>query len=221
MKLTNFSVYHSKQDILKGMKELFRNIGGILSYLFPYKLYVGYKKIKDLLFSGYVKNEFKLAGEGFSIRYPIYIKGGKYISIGDNFVAFPGFWIDAYDNYQGVNYQPNIQIGNNVSFNFNCHIGCINSITIGNNVLVASKVYITDHFHGDIVQSGVPPAKRKLFSKGPVTIEDNVWIGEAVVILPNVTIGKNSVIGANSVVTKSFSENSIIAGAPAKLIKTI
>ena len=60
-----------------------------------------------------------------------------------------------------------------------------------------------------------------MVSKGPVIIEDNVWIGEGVCVLPNVTIGRNSIVGANSVVTKSFSENSVIAGNPAKLIKVL
>ena len=65
------------------------------------------------------------------------------------------------------------------------------------------------------------PNKRNLISKGPVKIENNVWIGEGACILPNVTIGANSIVGANSVVTKSFPTNSIIGGVPAKLIKEI
>lgn len=66
-----------------------------------------------------------------------------------------------------------------------------------------------------------PSSKRKIISKGPVIIEDNVWIGEGVCIMPNVKIGKNSIVGANAVVTKSFPENSVIGGNPAKLIKTL
>jgi lipopolysaccharide O-acetyltransferase len=53
----------------------------------------------------------------------------------------------------------------------------------------------------------------------PVVIDDNVWIGEGVVILPGITIGKGAIVGANSVVTKNVSAYTIVVGAPAKVIK--
>jgi len=206
----------------KVIKELIKNIGYILSYIFPYKLFTSFQKFRDLIFSGYVKNQFKSVGSNFNIQPKISLSGGKYITIGANFTALAGLWLDAYDNYMSESFNPKIVIGNNVILNSNCHIGCIDSIVIGNNVLVASKVYITDHYHGDTTNNcSGSPVSRPLMSKGPVYIEDNVWIGEAVVILPNVRIGKNSIIGANSVVTKSFPANSVIAGIPAKLIKII
>lgn len=57
--------------------------------------------------------------------------------------------------------------------------------------------------------------------RGNIIIEDNVWIGEGCVILPNVKIGQNSVIGANTVVTKDVPRNSIVVGNPGRVIRQI
>jgi acetyltransferase-like isoleucine patch superfamily enzyme len=179
------------------------------------------RRFQNTIYSTFIKLGFKSAGKNFFIEYPSRLVGGEAIEVGDNFYCYGGLRLEAYRKHNGFCFSPSIKIGDNVSFNFDCHIGCISHISIGNNVLIASKVFITDHYHGDMSKEDMllPPAKRKIFSKGPVVIEDNVWIGEGVAIMPNVTIGKNSIIGANAVVTKSFPENSIIAGIPAKQIK--
>ena len=160
---------------------------------------------------------------GIMLEYPIILKGGEYITIGRNFSTRARFRNEVWDFYRGHKYNPSILIGDNVLFNFNCYIGAINKIEIGNNVLVGSNVLITDHSHGQINSEALEniPVDRPLYSKGPVIIEDNVWIGEGVAILPNVKIGKNSIIGANSVVTHSMPSNSVVAGNPAKIIKSL
>jgi acetyltransferase-like isoleucine patch superfamily enzyme len=116
-----------------------------------------------------------------------------------------------------------IRIGNNVVFNTDVHIGCINSITIGDNCLFGSRIYITDHDHGGttIQDLELPPIKRELKSKGPVVIEENVYCGEGVVILSGVRIGKNAILGSNSVITSDVPENTVVAGIPARIIKNI
>ena len=91
-------------------------------------------------------------------------------------------------------------------------------------MLIASKVFITDLEHGSYKgdeYDSVPDSivKDRDLSSHDVIIEDNVWIGEMVSILPGVTIGKNSIIGSNSVVTKSIPENCIAVGNPAKIVK--
>ena len=63
------------------------------------------------------------------------------------------------------------------------------------------------------------PLKREIFSKGPIRIGDNVWIGDEVTILSGVNIGNNSVIAANSVVTKDVPDDCYALGTPAEIKK--
>lgn len=174
-----------------------------------------------LLYSFYVATKFNSIMNGFMFEYPFVVKGGKYIKIGKRFSTRARFRVEAWDSYLGMTFNPTISIGNNVIVNFDCHIGAINKIIIGNNVLIGSRVLIIDHNHGQIIKDELitPPFKRELFSKGPVIIKDNVWICEGVCILPNVTIGSNSIIAANSVVTMSVPDNCVVGGIPAKIIK--
>nr|WP_315234322.1 acyltransferase [uncultured Flavobacterium sp.] len=143
------------------------------------------------------------------------------MEIGDNFIALERFRIEAWDEYGEKVFAPSIKIGNNVIFNTDIHIGCINSIIIGNNCLFGSRIYITDHHHGDPSADmlKLSPKDRPLVSKGAVIIENNVWVGEGVAIMPNVTIGENSIIATNAVVTKDVPPNCVVAGVPAVIIK--
>lgn len=167
-------------------------------------------------------NEFKQVGSVY-IQYPMYLQGGKHITIGQAFGCDHRLRLEAWGEFLGDKFTPEIMIGDNVCIQKDCHIGAINKIIIGNNVLLASKVYISDHSHGEVTKEALllPPAQRRLFSKGPIVIEDNVWLGEGVVVLPNVTIGENSIVGANSVVTKSIPRNSVVAGNPARIIREL
>jgi acetyltransferase-like isoleucine patch superfamily enzyme len=170
-----------------------------------------------------LKSSFKSIGEKCYIPNPRRIINPQFVEIGNDFNSLYNMRIEAIDSYYGDVFSPEIIIGDNVSFNSDCHIGCIDKIHIGNNVLVASRVYISDHLHGEVNADALklPPALRPLYSRGPVKIEDNVWIGEGVCILPGVTIGANSIIGANSVVTKSIPANSVAAGVPAQIIRKL
>ena len=127
------------------------------------------------------------------------------------------------DAYTESNKKFVINIGTNVQINDNVHIGAVESITIGDNVLIASKVFITDHNHGNYSgdKQDSPksiPQERLIHSKS-VNIERNVWLGEFVAVLPGVTIGEGSIIGTMSVVNKSIPPYSIAVGSPARVIK--
>jgi lipopolysaccharide O-acetyltransferase len=152
------------------------------------------------------------------IRFPVHIKGAAMIDFGKNLTTGVGCRFDALGP-KGC-----IRFGRDVQLNDYVHITGSSSVTIGDNVLIASKVYISDTSHGAYSGSAehsnpdIPPKERPLAAK-PVKIEPNVWIGEAVSVLPGITIGHGSIIGANSVVTKDVPANCIAVGNPAKVIK--
>ena len=170
-----------------------------------------------------LKRQFKKVGVGFGLGKDYSVLNPQFIEIGDNFSAGSRFRIEAWDKYNNKEFNPEIVIGNNVVFNTDIHIGCINRIEIGDNCLFASRIYITDHDHGDTTVDSLTqiPIERDLFSKGIVRIKNNVWIGEGAVILSGVSIGENSIIASNAVVTKNFPANSVIGGVPAKIIKKV
>lgn len=163
----------------------------------------------------YTKMTFKNAR---LIRYPSVIRGKKFIKVGDGFTTGYNCRIDVM---QLGDKQPELSVGKNVQLNDNVHIACVENIEIADDVLIASRVFITDHNHGSFpkeLEFYLAPGKRKITSK-KVKIDSKVWLGEGVVVLPGVHIGKNAIVGANAVVTKSVPENTIVAGNPARVIK--
>lgn len=151
------------------------------------------------------------------IRRPIYIRGKNSIDGGNNLTTGYRCRFDLDGR------KKTLTIGDDCEFGDYTHIVALNNVKIGNNVLIASKVFISDTSHGNYKgyfqdSPKIVPNKRSL-CKDEVVIGDNVWIGENVVILKGVTIGKGSIIGANSVVSRNIEENSIAVGAPAKVIK--
>ena len=154
------------------------------------------------------------------IRTPIVIRGQKYIDFGKNLTTGSRCRIEVHGNHKNKR----LFFGNNVNIGYDVRISCCDKIEIGNNVLMGSRVLIIDNSHGKYSGVGLQdspnmiPNKRKIVSR-PIKIEDNVWIGENVVVQMGVTIKYGSVIAANSVVTKDVPSMCIVAGMPAKVIK--
>ena len=103
------------------------------------------------------------------------------------------------------------------------HIGAMNRVEIGDDVLLGSKIYITDHQHGSTSYEdmSLAPEARELSSKGPVIIGDKVWIGDNAVIMGGVTIGHNALVAAGAIVTKDVPAYAIVGGVPARVLKQV
>lgn len=177
------------------------------------------EKIKNIISLIYTKFFYKKAR---LIRRPIYIRGKKLLEYGNGFTTGYNCRIEMFGDYD-ENIKK-IVIGNNCKIGDNVHLTSKEKIEIGDNVLVASHVFISDNSHGEYKGTindsdpNIPPDERKIISN-PVKIGDNTWIGENVCVLLGVNIGKGCIIGANSVVNKDVPDYCIAAGTPAKVIK--
>lgn len=151
------------------------------------------------------------------IRHPFYIRNiGKLVGA-RGLIAGPNLILDV------LSPDAVLTIGQNLCVNHSVHIAAMHRVTIGDNVLMASGVYVSDHSHGTYqgnnqTSPDIPPNSRSIDSK-PIVIGNNCWLGERVCVLPGVSIGKGVIVGAGSVVTKDIPDNCIAVGAPARVIK--
>ena len=109
-----------------------------------------------------------------------------------------------------------ISIGNNSGFGMNSRIG---SVSIGDNVMMGPDCLILTRNH-NFQDISKPMASQGYQADKPVSIGNDVWIGQRVIILPGVRVGNGAVIGAGSVVTKDVRDYMIVAGNPAKEIRS-
>jgi len=110
-----------------------------------------------------------------------------------------------------------LEIGENVFINYGTAFAAQQLVRIGADCSIGTHVIIMDNnFH-----RLEPERRNEQPASAPVILEENVWLGARVIVLPGVTIGRDSVIGAGSVVTKSIPPRSLAAGVPAKVIKNL
>lgn len=189
-------------------------IKAFVKRLYPY-IKEEKQKCEEVNHSGY-----KHLGDNVFFDTLIEHKGEKYIEIGDNVIFSHSSFLTAWDSYNGQHFEPSIKIGSNCFFGAFLHITSINLVEIGDGCLIGKWVTVTDNSHGktDMDSLNEIPIKRDLFSKGPVIIGKNVWVGDKATILPGVTIGDGCVIGANTVVCKDVPPFSVVVGNPGRVI---
>lgn len=173
-----------------------------------------FSKIYRILFSHCYKWAFKKLGSGAAIFRPFRVDGGSNISIGEKTVFQRGVWLYCCEN---DGRSASLSIGEGCVFGYNNHITAVSQVVIGNSVLTANNVYISDNIHSyeDVT---LPIMHQPVRFKREVVIGDGSWIGENVCII-GAHVGKNCVIGANAVVTSDIPDYSVAVGIPAVVIK--
>jgi acetyltransferase-like isoleucine patch superfamily enzyme len=158
------------------------------------------------------------------IRNPQLIRMGRRVRLGPNCVlkantAYPGGWL-AHPEGQHVEqtFEPLIEIGDGVTATAALQLVAFERISIEEDVMFAANVFVSDGTHG--YSSGEVPYKYQGIERiAPVRIRAGSWIGQNVVVMPGVSIGRQSLIGANSVVSSDVPDGCVAVGAPARVVR--
>lgn len=149
------------------------------------------------------------------IRRPVYIRGGRGMEYGPGFTTGYRCRFEMFHSDEGIK----LKLGRNCCMGDQVHIVASSSVELGDDCLLASHIFISDTNHGTVNDDPrIPPNARPLVSS-PVKIGSRVWIGEGACILPGSQVGDGCIIGAHSVVTGNVPSNSVVVGAPARVIK--
>ena len=118
---------------------------------------------------------------------------------------------------QGARFSSAVRLGDNSGIGINARIEA--HVTIGNDVMMGPEcmMFTSNHASADLT---IPMNRQGFDAPRPIVIEDDVWIGARVIILPGVRVGKGSIIGAGSMVTHDVAPYSIVGGNPARLIRS-
>lgn len=170
-----------------------------------------------------ISYKFKEIGFNPQIRKDVVVLKPENICIGsnviiDNSCVIESWYFSNISDHSGV-----IIIGDNCAFGEYTHLSAANRIEIGDGLLTGRNVLITDNSHGltNGDELNISPRYRKIQSKGPVFIGNNVWLGDKVSVMPGVSIGDGVIVAANAVVTHDIPAYSVAAGVPAKVIKNM
>lgn len=174
---------------------------------------------KFLWYEPLFRSQCASVGSGFRMEQLPYLNGRGRIVVGDR-VELSGKSTFTFGTRSEA--EPALEIGDGTFIGHDCRFSVARSITVGKNCLLAGGVKVSD-FDGHPVDAGrrrahepTPPEAIR-----PVAIGDDVWVGADAAILKGVTIGDRSIVGAGAVVTKSVPPDVVVAGNPARVVKTL
>jgi len=173
----------------------------------------GWAKSFSLLTSG----SFASFGAKSVIQPPVRLTGERRIAIGARVFVGAGSWLQVLESEDE---HVALEMGDGTSIAGNCVVSAARSVRIGDRVLIARGVYISDHSHA-FEDTGRAVLDQGVTRVEPVEICDGAWLGENVVIGPGVRVGRGAVIGANSVVLDDVPDHSVAVGTPAKIIRRL
>jgi acetyltransferase-like isoleucine patch superfamily enzyme len=170
-------------------------------------------KLLIIIYSSIKRRKFHSCGSNLRLHFPANINNPNKIKIGSNVSIAEYCWLNCIEESKN---EISLKIGNNCSIGRFAHINAYEKVILEDFVLISDRVHISDvsHIYRD---ENIPIMSQGAEFKGPVVIKNGAWIGIGAVVLPGVTIGRNSIVGANAVLTKDVPDFHVAKGVPAQV----
>ena len=166
----------------------------------------------------FVAPQLESLGTGHNIMKPWYVRAqGSHIVIGNNVhIVTTSDRMVSFSTWAINEHQGHITLGDNVLVCPGTRFDSASAIKVGSNCMFAAGAYVTDADWHDIYDRTLTVGTTR-----PVSLGQNVWVGDGAIVCKGVSIGDNSVIGAGSVVTSDIPANVIAAGNPARVVRPL
>ena len=176
-------------------------------------------RIQTRLFTLLLSTQFKAAASGARISPPFRCYGLNQIVLGQGVQIERDCWLQTIPDENQDN-EAKLVIHAYSGIGMGASISAVRKVVIGEHVLLARNVYISDHAHA-FENIAEPIMHQGINNIAPVSIGRWTWLGQNVVILPGANVGEHCVVGANSVVNSSIPDFSVAVGSPARVVKRL
>jgi acetyltransferase-like isoleucine patch superfamily enzyme len=176
-----------------------------------------WSRLRTRIFTLLLSSQFAEFGAGTRISPPFRFYGLNEMRLGEGVMINPDCWLQTIPA-RGDGRAPKLIIKSHTGIGMGAHISAAKQIIIEDHVLLGRNVHISDHAHA-FENINTPIMQQGINGIAPVSIGRGTWLGQNVVVLPGVTIGRHCVIGANSVVNSSIPDFSVAVGVPARVVK--
>jgi len=176
-----------------------------------------YARLRIRCYTALLAAQFRSIGTGTTIEPPFRSANLGQVCLGIGVTIHRDSWIQVLGDHPASGAAV-LEIKSHAAIGMGATISAAKSVTIGEYVLFARNVYVSDHRHAffdvndPIMLQGITPPT-------PVSIGNSSWLGQNVCVLPGALIGAHCVIGANSVVNSAIPDFSVAVGSPARVIK--
>lgn len=165
-----------------------------------------------------IRGRFGAFGNGSIVEPPATLVRPDLVHLGAGVWVREHAWLNAKDDLGDGH--PTLKIGDGTYIGRFCQINAWQHVTIGKNVLIADRVFISDadHNYEDVRTPVLLQGDR---FKGSVILHDGCWLGIGVVVMPGVTVGRNAVVAANAVITSDVPDYAVAGGVPARILRRL